>query len=110
MAVHDHTARARLSFPAGDALNATPNADPTAHRPSPYSLRLSTLDDIALAHYALSQLWLEDEKCRTALAKKIATETPAWPLPPLFKEGVSLAIQCLEQHARQLDGKRAMNA
>jgi hypothetical protein len=31
-----------------------------------------------------------------------------WPLPSLFKEGLTMAMQCLEQYAQQLGIERAM--
>ncbi|MFC4525513.1 hypothetical protein ISN76_04595 [Dyella halodurans] len=110
MAVHDHTAPARLSFSSlGDPFTASPAADPPAHGPQAYSLRLSTLDDVALAHYALAQLWFEDERYRVARARHNSAEPMTWPLPPLFKQGVTVAIQCLEQYAKQLGDEQAMN-
>jgi hypothetical protein len=110
MAVHDHTAPARPSFLSlGDPFCHSPAADPLAHGPQAHSLRLSTLDDIALAHYALSRLWFEDEQYRKAKAKHPGAEPLTWPLPTLFKDGVAVAIQCLEHYAKRLSDERAMN-
>ncbi len=109
MAVHDHTARARPSRPPDDTFTA-PFATDSPASCSAHSLRLSTLDDIALAHYALAQLWFENERFRVAREKHIHAEPMAWPLAPLFKEGVSLAIRCLEQYAGELAGKQPVNA
>jgi hypothetical protein len=109
MAVHDHTAPARPSRPTDDTFTARSAADSSASD-SAHSLRLSTLDDIALAHYALAQLWFEDERFRVAREKHIHAEPMAWPLPPLFKEGGSVAIRCLEQYAGELAGKQKVNA
>ena len=110
MAVHDHTAPARLSFlPSGDPFTASPAADLPVHAPQAHSQRPATLDDVALAHYALAQLWFEDERYRVAKARRSSAKPMAWPLPTLFKEGVTLAIQCLEQYAKQLSDERAMN-
>jgi hypothetical protein len=92
----------------GDPFTASPAAGPQAFRHA-HSLRLSTLDDVALAHYALAQLWLEDERYRAAKAGRSSVKPMAWPLPPLFKEGVTMAIQCLEQYAKQRSIERAMN-
>jgi hypothetical protein len=70
MAVHDHTAPAHLSFLSlGDPFTASPAADLSAHGPQAHSPRLVTLDDVALAHYVLAQLWFEDERCRVAKAR-----------------------------------------
>ena len=110
MAIHDHTARARLSFSSsGDTLTAPPATESSVSCAMAPSLRLSHLDDVALALYALAALCIEDESCRKAQARQITAEPALWPLPPLFREGVQVAMQCLEQYARQLDGRRDMN-
>ncbi len=110
MAVHDHTAPARLSFLSlGDPFAASPAADPLANRPQAHSPRGTTFDDVALAHYALSRLWFEDEQYRRAKANHPDAEPLTWPLPTLFKDGVAVAIRCLEHYARQLSDERAMN-
>ncbi|MFC4526075.1 hypothetical protein ISN76_13230 [Dyella halodurans] len=110
MAVHDHTAPARLSFPSlGDPFIASPAADPMAQGPQAHSPCHATLDDVALAHYALAQLWFEDEQYRVAKARCLPRQAHTWPLPPLFKDGVSMAIRCLEQYAKQLSDEQAMN-
>jgi hypothetical protein len=110
MAVHDHTAPARPFFPpTGDAFSHSPAADSTARCSQAPSLRLSTLDDVALALYALAQMCRDDERCRTAKAGQSTATPMARPLPPLFRQGVTVAIQCLEQYARQLGDMRAMN-
>ncbi|MHA6204787.1 hypothetical protein ACXU4B_10210 [Dyella soli] len=109
MAVHDHTAPARPSYPTDDAFTAGSAADRPTSGPA-HSMRLSTLDDIALAHHALAQLWLEDERFRVARERHIHAEPMAWPLTPMFKEGVSVAIRCLELYALQLAGKQKANA
>ena len=110
MAVHDHTAPARLSFPSlGDPFADSPAADPLAHRPQTPSPRGMTFDDVALAHYALSRLWFEDERYRRAEAIHPAAKPLIGPLPTPFRDGVAMAIQCLEQYARQLSDERAMN-
>lgn len=109
MAVHDHTARAHLSFSAsGDMFTVTFAADSPARRSTAQSLRLSTLDDVALALYSLAVLCIEDERCRTAQVRHLLSEPTLWPLPPLIQEGLGLAIQCLEQYAGQLGGQRGM--
>jgi hypothetical protein len=109
MAVHDHTAPARPSFPCwGDPFTASPAAEPTAHDPQAYSPRHATLGDVALAHDALAQLWFEDERYRVAKAGCSSAKPVTWPLPPLVKDGVTMAIQCLEQYAKQLSAERAM--
>jgi hypothetical protein len=108
MAVHDHTAPARQSFFLGDPFTASLAADSTAHDPQAHSPRHVTLDDIALAHYALAQLWFEDERYRVAKARCSSAKPMTWPLPSLFKEGLTMAIQCLEQYAKQLSHERAM--
>ncbi|WP_445143612.1 hypothetical protein [Dyella sp. Tek66A03] len=103
MAVHDHTAPARPSLCSlGDPFTDPPAADLPAHRPLAHSPRGTTFDDVALAHYALSRLWFEDESYRKAKARHPKAEPLTWPLPTLFKDGVAVAIQCLEQYARQL--------
>jgi hypothetical protein len=110
MAVHDHTAPARLSLHSlGDPFTASPAAGLPAHRPQAPSLRLSTLDDVALALYCLEQLRIEDERYRTAQARHSSAKPMTWPLPPRFREGVTVAIQCLEQYTKQLSDERAMN-
>jgi hypothetical protein len=110
MAVHDHTAPARLAFLSlGDPFIASPAAGVPAHRPQAPSPRGTTFDDVALAHYALSRLWFEDELYRKAKAKHPSAEPLTWPLPTLFKDGVAVAIACLEQYAKQLSDERAMN-
>jgi hypothetical protein len=92
----------------GDPFAASPDAGPPACHQA-HSLRLSTLDDVALAHYALAQLWFEDERYRVATARCSSTKPMTWPLPPLFKEGLTLAMQCLEQYAKQLSAERMTN-
>ncbi|MFC4528355.1 hypothetical protein ISN76_15115 [Dyella halodurans] len=110
MAVHDHTAPARLSFSSsGDPFAASPAADPLAQSHQAHSPRHATLDEVAQAHHALAQLWFDDERYRVAKARCLPRQAHTWPLPPLFKEGVSLAIRCLEQYAKQLGDKQAMN-
>ena len=110
MAVHDHTAPARLPFLSlGDPFIASPGAGPPAHLPPAHPPRGTTFDDVALAHYALSRLWFEDEQYRRAKAKHPAAEPLTWPLPTLFKDGVAVALRCLEHYARQLGDERAMN-
>jgi hypothetical protein len=66
------------------------------------------LDDVALALYALAQLSLEDERYRHAV--RHPDVPPLVPLPPLFRQGVTVAMQCLEQYARQLGQEQALNA
>jgi hypothetical protein len=109
MAVHDHTAPARPSISLGDPFTASLAADPKAHDSQAHSPHHATLDDVALAHYVLAQLWFEDERYRVAKAGRSSAKPVTWPFPPLFKEGVTLAIQCLEQYAKQLSDERAMN-
>ena len=110
MAVHDHTAPARLSLRSlGDPFTDSPAAGLPAHRPLAHSPRGTTFDDVALAHYALSRLWFEDEQYRKAKAKHPNAQPLTWPLPTLFKDGVAVAIQCLEQYAKQLSDERAKN-
>ena len=110
MAVHDHTAPARLAFLSlGDPFTDSLAAGLPAHRPQAPSPRGTTFDDVALAHYALSRLWFEDEQYRKAKAKHPSAEPLTWPLPTLFKDGVAVAIWCLEQYAKQLSDERAKN-
>ncbi|WP_445143494.1 hypothetical protein [Dyella sp. Tek66A03] len=110
MAVHDHTVPARQSFLAlGDPFTDSPAAGLSAHRPQAPSPRGTIFDDVALAHYALSRLWFEDELYRKAKAKHPNAQPLTWPLPTLFKDGVAVAIQCLEQYAKQLSNNRPMN-
>ncbi|WP_445145250.1 hypothetical protein [Dyella sp. Tek66A03] len=110
MAVHDHTAPAHLSFLSpGDPFTSSPAADPLAHGPQAHSPCGTTFDDVALAHYALSRLWFEDEQYRKAKANHPGAEPLTWPLPTLFKDGVAVAIRCLEHYAKQLSDERAMN-
>ena len=102
MAVHDHTAPARPSFrslgdPFTDASCRATGSPSLARSP-----RGTTFDDIAQAHYALSRLWFEDEQYRKAKAKHPTAQPLTWPLPTFFKDGVDMAIVCLEQYARQL--------
>jgi hypothetical protein len=108
MATSDHKARACLSIPSGNASRVSPSADPPVSHRSPASLRLSTLDDVALALYALAQLCLEDERSRHVA--RHSDVPPLLPLAPLFRQGVAVAVQCLEQYARQLGQERALNA
>jgi hypothetical protein len=110
MAVRDHTARARLSFSAsGDPLTDPPAAELSAHRSNASSLRLSTLDDVALALYSLAVLCSEDDRFQSAQARRIPAELTVWPLPPLFREGLVVAMQCLEHYAKHLGDQRARN-
>ena len=102
LATVDHTAAARPSFrslgdPFTDASCRATGSSSLAHSP-----RGTTFDDVALAHYALSRLWFEDEQYRKAKAKHPTAQPLTWPLPTFFKEGVDMAIVCLEQYARQL--------
>jgi len=108
MANDDHKARACPAVLSGNASSVSPFADPPVSRGSPVSLRLSTLDDVTLALYALAQLCLEDERSRRAA--RHPDVPPLLPLSPLFRQGVAVAMQCLEQYARQLGQERAMNA
>ena len=111
MAIRDHTAPARLSVPLGKAFSDPSGADPQASASPTHSLRLSTLDDVALALYSLAVMCIEDERCRSAQATVVPTAEPAtFPLPPLFREGLVVAIQCLENYAEQLGPRQAMNA
>jgi hypothetical protein len=110
MAVHDHTAPARLSFLSlGDPPTASPAANLSAQGSQARSQRPSTFDEVALAHYALAQLWFEDERYRVAKARRSSAKPVTWPLSLLFKEGLTMAMQCLEQYAKQLDDERAMD-
>lgn len=105
MAVHDHTAPARPSRPTDNAFTAGSPASGSRH-----SLHLSSHDDIALAHYALAPLWFEVQRFRVAREKHIHAKPMARPLAPLFKEGVSTAVRCLELYAGELAGKQKVNA
>jgi hypothetical protein len=109
MAVHDHTAPARPSFSLGDPFTASLAADPKAHDPQAHSPRHVTPDDVALAHDALAQLWFEGERYHVARAGCSSAKPVTWPLPPLIKDGVTMAIQCLEPYAKKLSVERAMN-
>jgi hypothetical protein len=111
MATHDHTARARPTFSLGKALSDPSDAYPLVSSPPAHSLRPSTLDDVALALYSLAVLCIEDERHRRAQARPIPVGEPlTWPLPPLFKEGLVVAMQCLEEFGTQLGPRRAVNA
>jgi hypothetical protein len=110
MAVRDHTAPARPSFLSlGDPFTASPAADLPAHGPQAQSQRPATFDDVALAHYALAQLWFEDERYRVAKARRSSAKPITWPLSPQFKEGLTMAMRCLEQYAKQLGVEREIN-
>ena len=106
MANYDHKARPCLSVPLGHAPRVPPAADPPAGGFTSSSLRLSTLDDVALALYALAQLRLEDERYRDAARHPDASARV--PLPPSFRQGITVAMQCLEQYARQLGVERTL--
>lgn len=108
MATRDHKARARLSGPVGDAHSASPFAGPPACCSMPPSLRLSRWDDLALALHALRELSLEDERRRNLARHPDAALL--LPLPPLFRQGILVARQCLLQYARQLDDELALDA
>ncbi|QNK02788.1 hypothetical protein [Dyella telluris] len=107
MATRDHKARARLSVSVGDAHSDSTSAGPPASCFMPPSLRLSTLDDVALALYALAQLSLEDERQRSPTRH---SGVVLQPLPPLFRQGIVVARHCLLQYVRQLDQQRALSA
>jgi hypothetical protein len=110
VAVQDHKAPARLSLLSlGDPFTDSPAAGLPAHRPLAHSPSGSTFDDVELAHYALSRLWFEDEQYRKARAQHPHAQPLTWPLPTFFRDGVDVAIACLEQYARQLSDQRAMN-
>ncbi len=108
MANSDHKARSCRFVPARQRPRVSPTAGPPATCPSTASLRLSTLDDVALALYALAQLCQEDERQRDA--GQHAGLSPPAPLPPLFRQGVAVAMQCLQQYARQLGDRRPLSA
>jgi len=110
MAVHDHTAPARPSFPhLGDPFSRSRAANATAHAPT-HAPRICTFDDVALALYALTNLCIEDDRRLAAQARQTIAGPAPRPLPPRFRQGLTMAIQCLEQYARQLGNERAVNA
>ncbi|SDJ82339.1 hypothetical protein SAMN04487785_10430 [Dyella jiangningensis] len=108
MATNDHKARSCPFVSPGQRPRVLPTAGSPATCLSAASLRLSTLDDVALALYALAQLCQEDERHR--LANRQPGVPSQVPLPPLFRQGVAVAMQCLEQYARQLGDRRPLNA
>ena len=106
MATYDHKARPCLSVPSGHAPRVPPAADPPAGSFTPSSLRLSTLDDVAFALYALTQLSLEDQRLHHVV--RHPDVPPRVPLPPRFRQGITVAMQCLEQYARHLGDERTL--
>ncbi|AIF49536.1 hypothetical protein HY57_20860 [Dyella japonica A8] len=66
------------------------------------------MDDVALALYALARLRQEDERYRHAVRHPGLPSLA--PLPPLLRQGVAVAMQCLEQYARQLGERRTLSA
>ncbi|QNK02142.1 hypothetical protein [Dyella telluris] len=108
MATVDHTARLCLSIPMGNASRASPAADPPAHDHTSPSLRLSTLDDVAFALHALELLCRDDERLRHA--GRHPDMPPLLPLATYFKQGVTVAMQCLAQYARQLGSGQVTSA
>ncbi|WP_109126345.1 hypothetical protein [Dyella sp. C11] len=107
MAVHDHTAPARPDFPRGDAFSDLPVRRNTAHGRQAHSLHLSNLDDVALALYSLERLRSANERCRKAQAWGFPVSPPEWPFSAFFSEGLTTAIQCLNQYARHLEYGKA---
>jgi len=111
MAIRDHKARAHPSVSEGIALSDPFDAYLPASPTQAHSLRVSTLDDVALALYALVVLDNDDERCRRTQAYVLPEVEPlARPLPPLFKEGLGVAIQCLEGLALRLGSRGTRNA
>lgn len=109
MAVRDDTARARLPVSADDTPHDPPDADPRATCPMAHALRLSTLDDVALALYALGRVRDDVERSRTEPVRPPPTE-PVMPLlSPFQQDGLCVAIQCLEQYALWLSEARVVN-
>jgi len=104
MAVHDHKAPARPPFhPLGDAFAAPSVASRPVVAAQASSSHLATLDDIAIAIFALSRLQHYCERCDQAPVRLCSAGRVDWPLPPMFAEGVSTAIRCLQQYAEALD-------
>nr|WP_199043723.1 hypothetical protein [Dyella sp. ASV24] len=105
MAVRDHTAPARLPAPPGGTTPATPPEAPLSaaceQAPSPY---LSTLDEITIAVFTVSKV-LECSECFRKGKWFRPDGLVTRPFSPLFVEGMTLAIRCLEQYAETLGRK-----
>ncbi len=106
MAVRDHTARACVPAPPGDTPASAPESTLLVACHQAYSLHLSTLDDIAMAVFALSRLLEYNAGTRTG-TRRVPEGLVTWPLPALFVEGLGTAKQCLEQYADMLGRKPA---
>lgn len=84
MATHDHTARTRPFVPGDQAFPGPPDAHRPAYSPTAPSLRLSTLDDVALALYSLAVLHVEDQWHRATQDGHHPAELMTFPLPRCF--------------------------
>jgi hypothetical protein len=74
-----------------------------------HALRLSTLDDVALALYALGRVRDDVERSLTEQVR-LPTSEPVMPmLSPFQRDGLGVAIQCLEQYALWLSEARVVN-
>lgn len=110
MAVHDHKAPARLQTPPGDTFTSSSGATHPASCTQAASPCLSTLDDLALAAFALSRLLHYNACCGKARVGHTSARQVEWPLPPLFEEGLTTALQCLQQYAGTLGHTLEVNA
>ncbi|QNK01499.1 hypothetical protein [Dyella telluris] len=108
MANVDHTARLCPALPVGHASRASPAADPPAAYHTSPSLRLSTLDDVAFALRALTLLCQEDERLRHTV--RHPDVPPLRPLATYYRQGITVAMQCLAQYARQLGSGQVTSA
>ena len=109
MAVRDHTARARLPVSSGAPPNDPRNADPWVAYPMAHALRLSTLDEVALALYALGRVRDDVERSRTEQVQPSPVE-PVMPMLSVFQQdGLCVAIQCLEHYAMWLSEAPVVN-
>ena len=98
MATHDHTVRARPSFPDDDTLTELPSASPSADKaglPPQSSDRIDT----AIAVLTLVRLRTDSERYRKARLWGFPAKPLDYPLSAEVTAALTIAIRCLEQAA-----------
>ena len=107
MAIHDHTARARPSFPP-EATHAT-SADTLAPSAAAQDAeqRLLTLIGIARSADALLGLLMDSEEALLAPSRRGSQPVRQLALTPLESTGLSLAVHYLHTYARLLGQNHA---
>jgi hypothetical protein len=110
MAIRDHTARTRPFVPPDGTLAVSPGDPSSSGAVWPETLRLSTLDDIALAVFALTRLRYDSERYRKAQAWGLPVKPVEWPLSIAVTASLATAIHCLRQYAGLLGHEPPVNA